>query len=73
MDCPASDRDGGIISGSSCCEGQKNDQKAGAKFACLKVMGNIDANADDVYELFRDNERVHVRVPDKRSQRFVYS
>ena len=39
----------------------------------MKVVGTIDANADDVYELFRDNRRVHVRVPDKRSQRFDHS
>eukprot|EP00752_Nemacystus_decipiens_P013075 g11564.t1 len=53
------DGDGGI-SRSSCYEGQSvADQKAAAKFACMKVVGTIDANADDVYELFRDNERVH--------------
>lgn len=66
--CPASDSDGGIssrTSSTSRCFGGRNvvGEKAAAKFACVKVMGTIDANADDVYKLFQDNERVHVSVP----------
>lgn len=63
MVCPASDGHGGISGSSSSCEGQDiDDENAAAKFACVKVMGTIDANVNDVYELFRDNERVHVSV-----------
>lgn len=38
-----------------------NPQKA-AKFACVKAVGTLDADAFELYKLFLDNERVHVRA-----------
>lgn len=36
------------------------DEGAAAKFACVKAMGTLNADANDLYKLFLDNERVHV-------------
>eukprot|EP00903_Cladosiphon_okamuranus_P007169 g6961.t1 len=35
------------------------DEGAAAKFACVKAMGTLDADAGELYKLFLDNERVH--------------
>lgn len=37
------------------------DTGAAAKFACVKAMGTLNADASELYKLFLDNERVHVR------------
>lgn len=37
------------------------DAGAAAKFACVKAVGTLDADAVDLYSLFLDNQRVHVR------------
>lgn len=36
------------------------DEGAAAKFACVKAMGTLNADARELYKLFLDNERVHV-------------
>lgn len=54
-------------SSSSYCGGDDfANEGAGAKFACVKVVGTIDANARDVYKLFLDNERVQVSQATER-------
>ncbi|CAM9115160.1 unnamed protein product [Ascophyllum nodosum] len=35
------------------------DAEKAAKFACVKAMGTLDAEASELYKLFLDNERVH--------------
>ncbi|CAM9830338.1 unnamed protein product [Ectocarpus sp. 4 AP-2014] len=46
-------------SSSSSSSGGIVDERAAAKFACVKAMGTLDARASDLYKLFLDNERVH--------------
>ncbi len=52
----------GDVDSSSCGGGEEFGQEdaRGAKFACVKVVGTIDARVGDVYKLFLDNERVQV-------------
>lgn len=38
------------------------DPHKAAKFACVKAVGTLDADAFELYKLFLDNERVHVRA-----------
>ena len=38
------------------------DAEKAAKFACVKAMGTLDAEASELYKLFLDNERVHVSL-----------
>lgn len=41
------------------------DEGAAAKFACVKAMGTLNADARELYKLFLDNERVHVSAGKK--------
>ena len=48
------------------------DEGAAAKFACVKAMGTLNADARELYKLFLDNERVHVSAGKKKGYLYMY-